>query len=813
MNAIRHALRSLLRSPSYTLTAGFALAIGIGANTAVFSVVDGILLRSLPYPDEGRVVRIYNRWEGTPRAAISPAEYFDYVDGLNDVFTDFGVWAGGSTNLTGGDQPERLPSAYATAGALRALGAEALRGRIYGEIEDSPGGPPVVLLSHELWLRRFGGRPDLVGTDIMVDAVSTTVVGILPAGFGLPSDFTGTRAQLIAPLGLDRAAVSARGSHFLNGIARLAPGVTAQQAGSRLDAATGRMVAAYPDDYPSDMQFGAQTIGIREDVVGNVRPVLLVLFAAVGLVLLVACANVAGLTLARTDSRQREFAVRTALGAARRHIAFQLLGESLILSIAGAAVGVLVAVWSVGSLLALQPASLPRVDAMNLDVRVLAFAALVTIVTAVLFTISPLLRASRDPSAILRGTGRGSTASASSQRMRQLLVTAELALTVVLLLGAGLLIRSMILLLSVRPGYTTENVLTSLVSLPAATYGTDEQRRNFFGALVDRAAALPGVEAAGAVTNLPLTRSLGDLNIRIEGRPIGKGEVSPRLDWQVVTPGYFDAIGMKLVRGRAIEARDDERVPGVVVINEAAAKLQFPGEDAIGKRFVLGGNAGPGMVTVVGIVGDVRQSGLNATPQPEMYLAHRQFTFWNGGSAVTSLSLVLRTSANPAGAAPAIRRLIGELDPNLPSGPYRTMEEIRSTSVAQPRFVTTLLALFAAMALLLASVGVYGMISLHVGLRRKEIGVRLALGAQNAEVLRLVLRQGLGAVLIGIAIGTLAALALARSLSSLLYGVAPTDPVSLAAVITVLFGAASAAFIGPVRRAIRTDPISTLRND
>jgi putative ABC transport system permease protein len=383
----------------------------------------------------------------------------------------------------------------------------------------------------------------------------------------------------------------------------------------------------------------------------------------------------------------------------------------------------------------------------------------------------------------------------------------------VLLLGAGLLIRSMILLLGVKPGYTTENVLTSLVSLPAATYATDAQRRDFFGVLVDRAGALPGVVAAGAVTNLPLTRSLGDLNIRIEGRPIGQGEVSPRLDWQVVTPGYFDAIGMTLERGRVIESSDDDRSPGVVVINEAAAKLQFPGEDAIGKRFTLGGNAGPGMVTVVGIVGDVRQSGLNATPQPEMYLAHRQFTFWNGGSAVGSMSLVVRTSSNAAAAAPSLRRVISELDPNLPAGPYRTMEEVRATSVAQPRFVTTLLALFAAVALLLASVGVYGMISLHVGLRRKEIGVRLALGARNREVLALVLRQGLGAVVAGLAIGTIAALALARSLSSLLYGVAPSDPLSLAAVIAVLSGSAIAACVGPVRRAVRTDPISTLRED
>jgi predicted permease len=560
------------------------------------------------------------------------------------------------------------------------------------------------------------------------------------------------------------------------------------------------------------MRFGAHTVEMRDDIAGNVRPVLLVLLAAVGLVLLVACANVASLTLTRADARRREFALRTAVGAGRFHLVRQLIVESLTLATLGAIAGVLLATWAVSALLALQPQAVPLAGEIGLDTPVLLFALAITLLTALLSGLAPLVQQRGDPAAMLRESSR-STAAAPRQRFRRSLVTTELALAVVLLAGAGLLVRSFAGLLAVNPGYAVRNVLTTRISLPDARYPDDPTRRDFFTQLERRAAALPGVLAAGAVSNLPLANGLGDLNIRIEGREVREGEVSPRLDWQVVTPGWFDAMGLTLMMGRAIREDDDERAPGAVVINQSAAQLYFPNQDAIGQRFRLGGGAGPGWVTIVGIVADVRHGRLDDAPTPSMYLPHRQFTFWNGGLAANTMSLVVRTVAEPATLAPTLRNVISQLDPDVPAGAFRTMEEVRDSAVAQPRFVTTLILAFATIALLLAVVGIYGLISFTVGLRRQELGVRVALGAANRQILGLVLKDGLLTVGSGLGIGAVAALVLTRGLAGLLYGVRPGDPATLLAVTLLLAAAALLACLVPARRAARADPMHALRGD
>lgn len=808
---IRSALRGLRRNPGYSLIAGIALALGIGVNTAVFSVVNAALLRSLPYASEDRVVRVYSHWQGTPDGSISPAEHFDYVDGATDVFDAYGVYSTGSINVLGGSGAERLSGAFVESGVLEALGVQVVAGRSFTAQDDENGGAPVALLSNSLFQRRFGGDPGVVGTDIQLAGGTITIVGILPPSFRLPTGYAGNPAEIFAPIGLQRSQSIARGSHFLTGVARLADGVTKEQAQARMDAITTRFTQDFPDDYPRDMQFGSHLVRIRDDIAGPVRPVLLLLLGAVGLVLLVVCANVASLTLTRADARRREFAIRTAIGAGRRHVIRQLLVESLMLAAASGAAGVLLAVWSTSALVALAPRALPLPNGIALDVRVLGFAILATSGAALLFGLTPLLQFDRNAGEALREDNRGTTGGRPRQRLRNAIVAAELALAVVLLSGAGLLVRSFVALLAVDPGYATTNILTTRLSLPSASYASDESRRDFFRGALDRMAGLPGVRAAGAVTNLPLAGPLGDINIRVEGREQREGEVSPALDWQVVTPGYFDAIGMRMVSGRAILGTDDAGAPGAVVINESAARQLFGDADPIGQRFLLGGNAGPGWVTIVGVVADIRHDRLDQGPRPSMYLAHAQFTFWNGGSAVNTLNLVLATQGDPAALVPPVRSALAELDPTLPPGPFQTMNEVRAAAFSWPRFFTTLMGAFAGLALVLAAVGVYGLLSFTVRLRTPEMGIRLALGAPRGQVIGLILRQAVPAVSAGLAAGFAISLIVSRSLRSVLYGVQPGDPLTLALVAFILGGVALVACWVPAFRATRIDPLGAMR--
>jgi predicted permease len=817
MKDVRYAVRALRRNPGFTAVAILTLALGIGANTALFSVVNGVLLRPLPYSDPDRLVAIRNTWEGnndplTASGSISPAEYFDYRDRLQ-AFESLGVYTAATLSITGDGEPEQLPAAALTAGVFQTLGVTPALGRVFSTAEDVPG-VDVVVLSHGLWQRRFGSARDIVGRSVLLNGATYTVVGVAPAGFRLPDELSDSDpAQLFVPLGLSRDSVRIRGSHYLSGVARLRRGLTTERGSADVAAVARRFPTEFPNDYPAKMNFAAGAVPLLDSVVGRVRPTLLVLLGAVGFVLLIACANVASLLLSRTEGRRREMAVRTALGAGKGRLMRQMLVESVVLALAGGLVGVGLAMALTRVLVALRPQNIPRLDAVGVDLSVLAFALAASTVVGVLFGLLPALQATRlDVQSMLRQGGRG-VAGGGRQGARRALVVGEVAIALVLLVGAGLMTRSFVRLLAVDPGYRVDHVLTVPISLPGSRYPEKERVISFYQELSRRVASLPGVTSVGAVAGVPLVAERGDLSLDIEGRPVAPGESRRRADWQVVTPGYFKAIGMRVIRGRGIEETDLENTPGVVVINEALARAYWPNDDAIGKRFTLGGGAGPGMVTVVGIVGDVKQSSLASVSEREMYLAHTQFRFWGGGSILRSLSLVLRTTGEPTSLIRSVRREVAAVDPQLPLGRFRTMEEVRGESVSQPRFLVFLFSAFSIVALSIAVIGIYGVIAYGVAQRRKEIGIRVALGARPAAVAGMVVRQGMGLAAVGIAAGLALALVLTRFLSSFLFSVTPTDPLTLGAVVAALAVAALAASYIPAVRATRTDPVEVLRAD
>ncbi|CAN5751747.1 ABC transporter permease [soil metagenome] len=809
---VRVASRSLARAPIFTMTAVAALALGIGANTAVFTVVSSVLLRPLPYAEAERVVAVYNSWNETPQAGLSPAEYLDYAERVR-AFEHVGVYAGTFVNLIAGDVAERVPGAVVTPSALRALGVATADGRLFSEDEGLPGNPGVVLLSYAFWHARFNGSPEVIGSSLDVNGLAMTVVGVLAAGVRLPDDYADAEpAALIVPLGLDRTVVSARGSHFLAGVARLAPGWTIEAATEEASRVARQIVVEYPDDYPAEMRFDTYVRPIHADVFGETRSMLLLLMGAVALVLLIACANVAGLVMTRTEERRRELAVRTALGASRWRLARQLLLEHLLLAGLAGAAGAGIGYVGVRALTLLRPEDIPRLDEIGIDIRVLAFTAALSILVTLIVSLVPL-RAGARTSDAWRDAGGRTTTSHASRRARHALIMGEVALSIVLVAGAALLLRSFSNLLSVDPGYRTEQLLSVPVTLPAAGYQSDDARRNFFAQLVDAAAALPGVNAAGAVINLPLATSVGDLNIRIEGRAVREGDVSPRLDWQVITPGWFDAMGMDIVSGRGILSSDDVGSPGAVVISESAARKYWPGEDPIGRRFVLGGEAGPGQVTVVGVVRDVRHGTLSDEPPALMYLPHAQFTFWNGGAAPAAMTLVVHTAGPPFAMLQPLRDLVRRMDAQVPLGTARSMEQVVSSAVAEPRFVTGVLGSFAVLALALALIGIYGLVAYTVARRTREIAVRMALGAEPRGVVRQMLLQGMRPVFAGIVIGGVAAMVLTRMLGSMLYGVTPHDPATLAGTLVLVTATAALACLLPARRAARVAPMGALRQD
>lgn len=805
----RYAARQLLRRPGFAAILVLTLALGIGATTAVFSVVDAVLLRPLPYAAPDRLVSVQNRWEGETRGMVSPDEFFDYREEVG-AFEAIGAYGFGVMNLTGDGEPERVRISYVASDVLSLL-SEPHVGRVFTAEEQRPFSD-LVVLSYGLWQRRFGGSPDVTGRELLADGQTRRVIGVMPAGFRLPEDFaTGEMTDLYVPMGIRHGTVPNRDSRYLRAVARLAPGAEPARAAEELRALAASFADDYPDDYPADMRFSATAVALGEDVLGPTRPALLVLLGAVGFVLLIACANLSNLLLTHVETRQREFAVRAALGAGRGRLARQVLTETVLLGLGGGGLGILVAFWGTRLFIALAPDDFPRIDAVTVDLRVLAFAFGISLVTALAIGLVALFRVSYDRAYDgLRQEGRGATADRRGGSVRGVLVVVEVAFALVLLVGAGLLVRSFARLMAVDPGYRTENILTVDLSLPAAEYESNESVRAFYSDVRRRVAALPGVVASGAGARVPLTSEASDLGFQIEGRPELEGQRSPNADQQVVTPGYLSTLGITLVRGRRITEQDDARSPGVVVINRTMAERYWPGEDPIGQRIRFGPE--PGLATIVGIVSDVRQGSLAVEPRPEMYLAHQQFHFVGGdGSAERDMTVVLRTTGSPAALTSAVRREVRAVDPSLPLGEFRTMEQILRTSTARSRLLTWLVTAFSTLALLLAAVGIYGLIAYAVGQRTREIGIRIALGARPRDGAGLVIRQSIPIVALGIGIGIACALALTRFLESLLYEVSTTDPSTIAGVSAVLLGVALLASWLPARRAARTDPMEALR--
>jgi putative ABC transport system permease protein len=811
---VQYAFRGLRRSAGFTAVALTTLALGIGATTAIFSIVNAVLLQPLPYPDADRVFRIAADFDGKTDRNLSPAEYLDLRDGL-EAASHFGAYGFGAVNVIGDAEAERVRVAFLSEGVLPAFGVVPARGRNFTRAEEVEGSS-LVLLADEFWRRRFAGDPNIVGRTIVVSDNTAEVIGVIPPGFALPEDIvSGQPVAMFAPIGINPADVTDRGNHFLRGVGRLRPGVSFEAGAEAVSRSGELMVAGYPAEYTPDENFLLRAVPIRETVVGQVRPALLVLLAAVGFVLLIVCANLANLQLARSDSRRRELALRAALGADRSRIIRQLLVESSVLALLGGALGVALAYVGMDLLLALRPPNVPRLDAVRLDLAVLGFALAISAAAGIAFGLFPALRVSRLQLADrLRVGSRGLAGSRSRQRSRRSLVVAEVAIALVLLTGAGLFTRSFLQLYNVDKGFSAERMLTVRVSPPFLRYQAEEQITGFYRELIQNLLQQPGIEAAAAARYLPLATRQGDMSFELEGHPVPKDRSKPAADWQVVTPGYFRAMGIPILRGRPIEANDGAGSPGVVVVNEVMAERHWPGRNPLGARIRFGGQqTEPRWATVIGIVPNVTHNGLDAEPRPQVYLAHAQFRFWSGGSPVYSMNLVARTQGAPEAFAGTVRRSVRELDPQLPLGSFRTMNQVLSASVAQPRIIMSLLLGFSLLSLALAAVGIYGVLSYAVGERVQEFGIRMALGARAADVAATVVRSGLVLVVIGLALGLGGALLLTRLVSSLLYGVTPGDPATFATVSLTLAAVALAACYLPARRATRVDPVVSLRNE
>ena len=802
---LRYGARTLWKNPGFTAVAVFALALGIGANTAIFSVVNAVLFRPLPFADPERIVRLYvtSEWSRDGSGGtFSHPNFLDFRERSRSLQYVAGYVGSGGFIRDGVAEPERVTGAAVSADAFHLLGVEPLVGRWFTVEEDRPDAPPTMVISYDLWKRRYNGDPNVVGRDVKF-AGDRKIIGVMPSGFAFPlggQNPTDYWMPLSHSYSVQQS-TGKRGSVFMDVVGKLAPGVTLEEARAELSSIARDLEAEYP---AANANRGVRVAPMHDELVREVRPALLVLLGAVGFVLLIACANVANLLLSRANARAREMAVRTALGATRGRILRQLLTESLLLAFLGGAAGLLVALWGVDLLVAAGPSSVPRLGQVALDAYVLAFTFLVSIATGVLFGLAPALQISRpNLNETLKDGGRGSTEGGARGRVRNLLAVSEVALSLVLLVGAGLFIKSFVRLVTSDPGYRTDRLLVLTIPL-SSKYSKPEEQSEFFRQLVARVTGLEGIEAAGATTTLPLAETDIVHDFKIAGRPVPAPGMEPTARYGVVTPGFFDTVGMRMRVGRGFTDADTAGAPNVVVVNEAFAEKFFPGEDAVGQR-LLSASEGHRDGVIVGVVGDVRQFALDEPPVPHFYVSQFQ-------QPDDSMYFVVRTSvADPRQLVPAVRRAVAELNPEQIIWQTRTMEELLSKSVAARRFSVVLLVTFAALALVLAALGVFGVMTYVVSQRTHEIGIRLALGADRRDVLRLVLGRGLKLALIGVGAGLLAALALTRVVAELLYGVSATDPSVFALVGLLLAAVAVAACYVPARRAMRVDPMAALR--
>jgi putative ABC transport system permease protein len=800
---IRNAVRSLLQSPGFTLAAVITLALGIGANTAIFSLMNTLLLRPLPYPNPDRLVLLLDRSPDGSANDLSAANYQDWRN-RSRSFEHIAAFTGASFNLTEGDRPERISGLRVTPSFLATLGVAPALGGTFGIDEEQPGAAHSVILSDALWRRLFGSNRNVVGSVIHLDRIACTVAGVMPPGFS----FFGNDNELWAPLALDPSR-SDRSYHNLAAIGRLRATVTIEQARAELDAIARQLAVEFPK---TNQGWGASVTALGEEIVRNIRPAILILTVAVALVLLIACANVANLLLARGSGRRKEFAIRAALGAGRIDIVPRLLVESLLLSAAGGLLGFVLAQWSLASLVALNPGYIPRLDEVHIDWQMMAFAAAVSFATGVLFGLAPALQLSKlDINEALKEGGRDASDSRRAGNARSGLVIAETSLALVLLVGAGLLIRSFAALASAGTGFPTANVLTMNLMIPDNRYSSDEQMANDFERAVAKIQAIPGVASAASATNQPVGGWNQGRAFTIEGRePKSPGEIQGA-GYMSVSPGYFQTLGLRIVRGREFTVRDRRGARDVVIVSESMARRFFPNEDPIGKRIVcasiqFGKRAlgTPAPREIVGIVSDVRHVGHGDETSIEMYVPQMQntipFTFF-----------IVRTASDAAGMAPAVARAVNEVWKDVPPAAVKTLDQRLAESFSRPRFQALVFGVFAAIALLLAIVGIYGVMAYSTAQRTQEIGIRMALGADAWQVLRMILAQGLKLALTGVVIGLGGAYAFTRLMSTLLYGVTPTDATTFASVSLLIAVTAALASLAPAWRAAKTDPAAALR--
>ena len=804
---IRFGLRMLLRSPGVSIVATIALALGIGANTAIFSVVNAVLLRPLPFQNSEALVAVFETVldRGLERGSHSYPNFFD-LRSQNTVFERVACYHGSDHIMTGRGEPARVQGTIVTPDLFPLLGTPPLLGRTFTADEEKPGQTRTVVLSERLFQKRFNSDASILNQPITLDGLSYTVIGVMPQSFEFP--IQNEPVELWTTIAVDAAGsepvTAQRGAHFLRAIARLKPGISLQQAQAEINTIASRLEQQYPD---TNTRRGLRLEPALNALVGDVRPALLILLGAVSCVLLIACANVANLLLARAMGRHKEMAIRSALGAGRARIIRQLLTESILLSLAGGAVGLLLAVWWSDLLVALGKQDIPRAVHVGLDWRVLGFTAFISLMTGIIFGMVPAVHSSKtELTESLKEGGRTSGAGTYRNRIRSALVVGEVAIAVVLLVAAALLIQSLWRLQQVHPGLQPENVLTFNVVLPDVRYSADRQVR-FYQDLKTRLSALPGVKSASAVMPLPLSSERFSISFQIDGRPVAPKD-EPSADLFVVDVGYFQTMGIPIIKGRDFNPQDQHKSTPVIIVTEKFARQHFPGEDPIGKR------VRPGISTyededsmmreIIGVVGDVRHRGLNVEPRAAYYVPQTQIPF-------TQLVGVVKTTGDPKSIISAVNKEVASMDPDLPLFSVKTMDEYLATSVAAPRFNTTLLSIFATVALVLTIVGLYGVMSYSVAQRTSEIGIRLALGAQTRDVLTMVIKQGIALVGLGLAIGLLGAVALMKVVAGLLFGVTARDPVTFGIVALLLASIALLACLVPAWHATKVDPMDALR--